>query len=1075
MGSLWNYLGLGSTANDEKNAIRALPSSWYTSQEMYELERRAIFSRKWLLTTHKLRLPNPGDWLRYEVSGFQFVLVKDRDGNINAFHNVCRHRAFPVVTEEKGTSRIFACKYHGWSYGLNGKLAKAPGYQELDGFDKSKNGLLPIHVHIDANGFIWVNLDAGEKPEVAWEDDFKGMDRLPRYEHVKWDDFAFDHTWEQEGEYNWKILADNYNECYHCPTTHPDIPSIADLSAYSVEVRDGGIIHDGRSKPEQVAAGLNPASTFFFPNASLTVSPHFFFMQRFVPLSPTRSIMKYEVYRNTKSSDEDFEKINQIYKRIMSEDKYLCDLTQKNLNAGVFVNGELHPEMEKGPLYFQKTVRDLVVEHYEREQKAKQEIWPARQNLPKTATKDRLAELEEKVNLLLKGNIPTRGRESVLEDAKDLAETRFTQGSQPRDRRDSSYSDPSPPNLAFDDASPQPSSLAVARAVDSYMKYCHRQPVWCFNFEEHGDLESIPEELLCSIIALTARFSHEGEHGQHHADTAKSLIMLRIANGTVELSTIEALCLLAYSSFIDGDMHLGRFHLGLAFQLCRSALLDTESAYTPGDPNTERKKRLFWSLQLLEQSYGRQTGLLSIPLETWRPADYFSGNSKEPQRDAEKPPPLPRDTIGCAAPDDTGIWSMTVHFGWVWSKVRTYVSDCANNRLREPWRHESMYSMVLSDLTEIENQTPLCHRYDHVRFYDRQPDELIVNRAYWIPWLKLQFMYHAILIVLNHPFLYIMASRHNPNLAIPNSFWRRSSELVLLHATWIVRMIDMLSDKDVRLTDPFFAHVAAIAATVQLYYCCAGDPRLKYKSRADLARCRVFLRSFVPFSRACASLNRSLDRMTRIAAGTENVDYDSWVPSKIHLNIPLMWNILQFTCSDDSYPAVPSGSLLHSSLSASATRNDAEESSTLEIIVTTSPEVTVNTADGGQGVPMPLYRAPNSSKDSNTSPATAPQSMPPPDAVVAPIDSLMLNTPWLWADPAPFGDVDDLDYSTSAPAIGDIEAWHQPRMHHLNPASPARATSPSSKITAQSNPQLLPAKTTNAATGRYPKATARPY
>jgi phenylpropionate dioxygenase-like ring-hydroxylating dioxygenase large terminal subunit len=273
MGSLWNYLGLGSaSSSDEKNAMRALPSSWYTSQEMFELERRAIFSRKWLLTTHKLRLPNPGDWLRYEVSGFQFVIVKDRDGNINAFHNVCRHRAFPVVTEEKGTSRIFACKYHGWSYGLNGKLAKAPGYQDLNGFDKSKNGLLPIHVHIDTNGFIWVNLDAGEKPEVAWEDDFKGMDLLPRYEHIKWEEYTFDHTWEQEGDYNWKILADNYNECYHCATTHPDIPSIADLSAYCVETRDGGIIHDGRSKPEQIAAGLCPASTYFFPNASITVS-----------------------------------------------------------------------------------------------------------------------------------------------------------------------------------------------------------------------------------------------------------------------------------------------------------------------------------------------------------------------------------------------------------------------------------------------------------------------------------------------------------------------------------------------------------------------------------------------------------------------------------------------------------------------------------------------------------------------------------------------------------------------------------------------------------------------------------
>ncbi|KAL4914516.1 Rieske [2Fe-2S] iron-sulfur domain-containing protein [Aspergillus aurantiobrunneus] len=388
MASLLNYLGLQSTSpsTDSKNATRALPSSWYTSQEMFELERRAIFSRKWLLTTHKLRLPNTGDWLRYEVSGFQFVLVRDRQGEINAFHNVCRHRAFPVVTEEGGSARIFACKYHGWSYGLNGKLAKAPGYQDLDGFDKSKNGLLPIHVHIDHNGFIWVNLDGKEKPEIAWEDDFEGIDLQPRMKDINFDDYQFDHTWEMEGDYNWKILADNYNECYHCQGTHPDLPSIADLSTYSVSTKDGSIIHDAHTKPEQIAAGLKVASTYYFPNASMNVSPHFFFMQRFVPIHPGKSIMKYEVYRNKHSSDEDFELINSMYKRVMSEDKYLCNQTQKNLNAGVFVNGELHPTMEKGPLYFQKTVRDLVVQHFAKEEKAKQEIWPARQTLPKEAT-----------------------------------------------------------------------------------------------------------------------------------------------------------------------------------------------------------------------------------------------------------------------------------------------------------------------------------------------------------------------------------------------------------------------------------------------------------------------------------------------------------------------------------------------------------------------------------------------------------------------------------------------------------------------------------------------------------------
>lgn len=275
---LKNYFGLGEAAApaaspaSDKTTMRALPASWYRSPEMWELERRAIFSRKWLLTTHSLRLPNTGDWLRYDVAGYPFILVRNREGNINGFHNICRHRAFPVVTEEGGTARIFSCKYHGWSYGLNGKLAKAPGFQDMEGFDKSKNGLFPIHVHVDHNGFIWVNLDAGEKPEIAWEDDFKGIDQQSRFEDIDWDNYVFDHTWDQEEDFNWKILADNYNECYHCQVAHPDVPALADLEAYAVEGQAGSIIHFANAKPEQIARGLKIASTFYFPNASMTVS-----------------------------------------------------------------------------------------------------------------------------------------------------------------------------------------------------------------------------------------------------------------------------------------------------------------------------------------------------------------------------------------------------------------------------------------------------------------------------------------------------------------------------------------------------------------------------------------------------------------------------------------------------------------------------------------------------------------------------------------------------------------------------------------------------------------------------------
>lgn len=100
-------------------------------------------------------------------------------------------------------------------------------------------------------------------------------------------------------------------------------------------------------------------------------------------------MIRYEVFRNKNSSDEDFQLINEIYKRIMSEDKALCDLVQRNLNAGVFSNGEMHPIMEKGPLYFQKLVRENVTEHHKREQTAKQEIWPARQILPISASATR--------------------------------------------------------------------------------------------------------------------------------------------------------------------------------------------------------------------------------------------------------------------------------------------------------------------------------------------------------------------------------------------------------------------------------------------------------------------------------------------------------------------------------------------------------------------------------------------------------------------------------------------------------------------------------------------------------------
>lgn len=633
---------------------------------------------------------------------------------------------------------------------------------------------------------------------------------------------------------------------------------------------------------------------------------------------------------------------------------------------------------------------------------------------------ERLQHLEEKLDLLLSGgglmNQRPRQRQQSLEAVTDTSEKSYSATPPGRKQSVSYPSDNSSTAVVFD-----PDDMETG--LDLYFKYCHRQPIWCFEREEVGDYRTLPEDLASSILALTSRFSDKRDHLQLYSNNAKTLIMLRIANGTVDLTTIESLCLLSYSSFIDGNVHLGQFHLGLSLQLCRSAMLDIESVYLLDDPTTDRKKRLFWSLQLLEQSYGRQDGLLSVPTDIWRPA-YSTGGVNHTDGET-KAPPLPRDNLGTSTPSEPGIWNTSVRLGWVWSQVRKYVSDCSHNILKEPWRHDSMYAKVLSDFMETENRIPMCHRYDSVKFYERKIDELKVNRDYWACWLKEQFTYHAIPTVLNHPFLYIVGAQHNPNLGIPNTFWRRSSEQALLHATWIVRMIDMVVDKQVPLVDPFFGHVAAIAATVHLYYCCAAAARLKHKSNTDFAKCRRFLKSFIPCSAACDALDRNLDRMTRIAAGSEGMDVEDWMPSKIYLSVPLMWEILQFNSTTDSQE-IPTAGLLDASLTPALPPLDTSENSTLEIIVATSPEITINTADGGQEAPTLSYKPShnnnkfNNNKHNMSSANSSSRQNVFDTPSVEQIDSLTFNTtPWLYADSSQLINIGELPDLQSEPG----NAW----------------------------------------------------
>ncbi|KAK7701728.1 hypothetical protein SLS64_010176 [Diaporthe eres] len=192
------------------------------------------------------------------------------------------------------------------------------------------------------------------------------------------EEFDYDHEWDMDVDANWKGLIENYNECYHCPTSHPLIAGVSDVSKYRVEPNGDGILEHEIVNKDQEAKQFRRSITYFYPSTSVTITENMFYIQRMIPVTATTSKVENEVYRHKNATDEEFEKINAFYHQVLAEDKDLCDGSQRNINAGVYVNGEYHPEKEKGPLHFQATLRKDVTGHRKKEEeRGGREIWPA--------------------------------------------------------------------------------------------------------------------------------------------------------------------------------------------------------------------------------------------------------------------------------------------------------------------------------------------------------------------------------------------------------------------------------------------------------------------------------------------------------------------------------------------------------------------------------------------------------------------------------------------------------------------------------------------------------------------------
>jgi choline monooxygenase len=348
-----------------------LPVEWYTDEGALRTERETIFRRRWQFAGFTEQVEQPGQFATTTIAAVPVVLVRGKDEVLRAFVNVCRHRMH-VVAEGCGVKSSLQCPYHAWTYGLDGELRAAPRSEADPEFDKSTLGLVPLLV--DTWGpFVFVNLDTGATETLRdWlgpiPERVAGMgcdvDRLVRVKSI---DF--------ELRANWKIVAENYLECYHCAPSHPVLNKVFDTAQFPFRMADDWFVADmaRREQPDPAAAGayastVGPPFTsvdYVFPNFAPMFWPGDgspFVVYEWQAATPELSTGTIHYCFDTDASEEDRQAFMQFADPIWDEDVDLVESVHRGVAAGMVREGYLLPD-EGQIRHFQQRVLDAMEVH----------------------------------------------------------------------------------------------------------------------------------------------------------------------------------------------------------------------------------------------------------------------------------------------------------------------------------------------------------------------------------------------------------------------------------------------------------------------------------------------------------------------------------------------------------------------------------------------------------------------------------------------------------------------------------------------------------------------------------------
>jgi len=342
-----------------------LPADWYTDQAVFDAERARIFRRAWQFAGFVEQLTTPGEFFTTEVSGVPLVLTRDQSDQIHAFVNVCRHRASIVVTVERGCRQTLQCPYHAWTYNLDGSLRSAPGGKDEPDFQPDQFALRAVPVGV-WGPLLFVALDAHAEPlktvlaELPQLTSASGaqFDRIHR--RVR-------HTYDIAA--NWKVVVDNYLECYHCPIAHKSFSDLIDLNTYTVAEYDWFSVQSGARKASSPAADhQEPYAArgvvrdgfyaYLWPNFTLNIYPGHgnVSINHFIPLAVNRTrVVKDYCFVDDVAPDEEADFVRFI-DQVQEEDETLCESVQRGLSTGYFDQGRLMLSQERALRHFQRMV-----------------------------------------------------------------------------------------------------------------------------------------------------------------------------------------------------------------------------------------------------------------------------------------------------------------------------------------------------------------------------------------------------------------------------------------------------------------------------------------------------------------------------------------------------------------------------------------------------------------------------------------------------------------------------------------------------------------------------------------------